>query len=56
MQLKSEGLQKPAKQVSCSCDLQRDNIGALIVKIGFGGPFYYTYNIIRNPQNGIGNC
>ena len=29
------------------------HIGALIVSIGFGGP--YTITIIRNPQNSIGN-
>ena len=28
------------------------NIGALIIRIGFGGPLYYSYN--KEPQNSIG--
>ena len=31
------------------------NIGALIIRIGFWGPLYYIYIIIRNPGNSIGN-
>ena len=31
------------------------NIGALIIRRGFRGPLYHIYNIIRSPQNSIGN-
>ena len=30
-----------------------DTIGAFIIRIGFGGPLYYSY--IKDPQNSIGN-
>ena len=33
-----------------------NNIGALIIRIGFWGPlYYYTIIIIRSPHNSIGN-
>ena len=32
---------------------RRSNIGTLIVRIGFGGTLYYTYN--KDPQNSLGN-
>ena len=43
-------------QRECRQDMQnaRGSIGALIIRIGFGGQ--YTIIIIRNPQNSIGNC
>ena len=29
--------------------MQGSNIGALMIRIEFWGPLYYTINIIRNP-------
>ena len=54
-------LSRPLTWVLYSKDFSEDknqatNLGALMIRIGFGGPLLHsTIRIIRNPHNSIGN-
>ena len=40
---------------SVAANPESHNVEALIVRLGFGGPLYYSYNQDPPPQNSIGN-
>ena len=41
---KAENSSLGSKAAPERCNLERSKVGALIISIGFGGPFYHIYN------------